>query len=229
MNMERLNHKELDVYIDKYLDGVLSETDTDEFETKCLEDKSFFQQVQAREQLREKVVKIIKEDGEEIFESYLKEEQALKKQVTPVSLIEKISQIWVAIKPKWRYSLIPAGAIAIFLIFFLIRSNGDFKENPDLERYLGRSISRAKPSEIEFISPAMGEKIDGKIQFSWQTELTGPYKIIVLSNKGKEVEEINTNEKTYLYENQLSPGLYYWKFSIDDKWLYTGKFIVKKK
>ena len=46
---------ELDIYIDQYLDGLLSEADMDEFETRCLEDKYFSQKVREREQLRENV------------------------------------------------------------------------------------------------------------------------------------------------------------------------------
>ena len=54
------------------------------------------------------------------------------------------------------------------------------------------------------------------------------FNVIILNNKGDEVDEFSTNKNMYTYKGSLLPGLYYWKLLVDDDWLYTGKFIINK-
>jgi len=220
---------ELDVYIDQYLDGLLSEIDMDAFETKILEDKSLFQKVQQRKQLREQVTTVIEEEGENIFTEYLTEKKVGKKKIKSETLLEKIAKLWINTKPIWKYSLAPSVAIAIFLIFVLFQRNTVFKVNSELENILGKNSLRTETYDIEITSPVMGEKIDEFVQFSWQTEADRQFKVIILNNKGDEVDEVSTNKNMYTFKGSLLPGLYYWKLLVNDDWLYTGKFIIDKK
>jgi len=222
-NMDNMNREE---YIDKYLDGLLSDKEANEFETKCLEDKSFFQQVHEREQLREKVAEVIKKNGKEIFEEYLKEKVAPETQAKATNFFETIAKIWKNVKPIWKYSLVPAGAIAVFILFLLNQPGGSFKPNSELEREL--DIRPLRSGTFEILSPEIGENIEGTIKFKWQTTMEGPFEVIILNSKAEEIDAFVTNENSNIYDNTLSPGLYYWKFLEDGDWIYTGKFLIMK-
>lgn len=206
-------------YIDKYLDGLLSEEEVDEFEIRCLEDKAFFQKVRQRELLREQVDSVIKEmEGDESFSESIEKAASRKKSR------EGLSAYWPPhIKRSWKYTFIlTAGAIIVAI--WLLNPTGDpFRELPHLEYLVSNHESRS--TAVEVLSPQNGVKITGPIKFVWKLGKE-PHYLKILNNQENELAEILIDKDEYLFEKKLFPGLYYWKLDRDHELLYVGKFIV---
>jgi len=96
--------------IDRYLDGLLSEPEREDFEARCFRDDAFFMEVRERERLRQKVAKVIQEEGAEIFG------------VAPArpkiwgQLVEGCKRFFVferPLVPRWSYALATVSVVAI--------------------------------------------------------------------------------------------------------------------
>lgn len=120
-NPARLEAGESDL-IDRYLDGLLAEPEREDFEARCFRDDAFFMEVRERERLRQKVAKVIQEEGTEIFG------------VTPArptiwgQLVEGYRRFFVferPLVPRWGYALATAGAVAVigFWVYQNLKSN----------------------------------------------------------------------------------------------------------
>ena len=76
---------------------------------------------------------------------------------------------------------------------------------------LGQQISLNKPIVIK-----------------WQTEITKKLDAIILNNKEEKVAEIlGITKNAVTFNQQLQPGLYYWKLQTKDDLVYLGKFYVR--
>lgn len=218
LNVNDKQNNRLVEYIDLYFDGLLSEKEMDLFEIKCIQDKTFFNIVQERAQIRGEIVTIIEKEGRDIFEKKPAKESTTR-------MVEKIIISLSHLKTGWKYALIPAAAMVV-LFFLFFQPDSSFKMNANLDKELGykqlRSIS------IEIISPKLGEKAGEIIKFNWSAELSGSFEVIILNNKGEEFDVIKSENDHYDYKNELLPGLYYWKLIQNGDWIYTGKFVVVK-
>ena len=102
----------------------------------------------------------------------------------------------------------------------------DFKNNPVLENFVNRNVR--SESDIEIISPVIGDTLKNKIELKWKSILKGiNYHIIVVNNKNEKTWEITTSNKRTSINKKLQPGLYYWKIEADEKLEIVGKFFVK--
>jgi len=217
-----------DNYIDKYLDGLLSEEEMDEFETRCLEDKYFFHKVAERKRLREKVTQVIKKNGEEIFLEYAKKEFLPKAEKLDESLAAKIVQLWSNVKPIWKFSLVPVGVAIVLLILLLSPVEEAFQKNAELENELG--IKNYRSEELKILSPKQGKVFYEQVTFAWQTSSKGLFELQILNNKAEIIDSTKTTETSFRFANSLSPGLYYWKLYDPKGYLaHIGKFYIKKK
>jgi len=108
--------------IDRYLDGLLAEPEREDFEARCFRDDAFFMEVRERERLRQKVAKIIQEEGAEIFG------------VVPTrpkiwgQLVEGCKRFFVferSLVPRWGYALATVSVVALvgFWIYQNLKSN----------------------------------------------------------------------------------------------------------
>ena len=215
----------LENYIDQYLDGLLSEEENDRFETKCLEDKAFFAKVRAQKAFRAKVENFLQMEGEAIAS-----EAELAKQAEQsfgfMKILDNLNTYWKNLNIFWRYALVPAGAVAIFILVLLLKTNDPFSKNPEYEKLLGSMPLRGIALKIQ--SPELEAEFSGNVTFCWQTEVAGLFEIIILDNHGKEIDMISTRGQQLVLNHHLPEGLYYWKFLVDGDWVYTGKFLVKK-
>lgn len=222
---KQLSDAELNDYIDKYLDGLLSEDEMDEFETKCLEDKSFFEKVRERELFTQKVAEVIHEEGEEIFEEYLSGDKIKKTVKPPESLIDKLKQFWSGIRPIWRFSLIPAGVVAVLVLVMFLPPD-PYKPDPALES-LTESFRGSE--SIEIVSPPNNANLDEEVQFHWKNDSRNPVEFILLNNQGKEIETKTSDNLSETFSLKLDPGLYYWKLVDARGNMIVSKFTVGKK
>ena len=224
---KNLANMDTESYIDNYLDGLLSEQDSDEFETRCLEDKNFFCQVAERERLREQVAHVIKKNGEEIFAAYA-EQPARRKAEKPVeTVIGKIVGWWTNVKPIWKFAIVPVAAAIVLIMLVLPGTEESFHKNSELENELGSKIYRSE--KLEILSPRRGEVFRDSVAFLWQTNSKGPFELQILNNKAEVIYINLSNEKAFTVADSLAAGLYYWKLYAQEYLVYVGKFYIKQK
>lgn len=101
--------------IDRYLDGLLSEPEREEFEARCFRDDAFFVEVREREELRQKVAKVINEEGAEIFGA-----AGFHSKIWG-QVVEGCKRFFVFERrraPRWGYALATAGVVAVIGLWF---------------------------------------------------------------------------------------------------------------
>ena len=198
-------------YIDRYLDGLLSEAESTAFEIRCLEDQAFFQRVKAREQERGDIARILRQADEEAFD--------LNRQ----SLFGRAGA-WAATlfssRPVWKWAV--AAAAAVLVIFVILRPSDD--THPDWERELG--VRTLRGPTVRVISPQIGGRIKQTIHFSWESELPAPFEAVFIDRNGKEVFSAANLKSGDRLDLPLEDGLYYWKLLHNGDWIYTGKFMT---
>lgn len=193
----------------------MSEEESSLFETRCLEERSFFLRVKAREQLRMNIESRLLETGQEVFANLERVSCLPHKKKRPAFS-------WSYLKPVWKYA---AAAAAFVMLLFLVTSRESYRVNKDLERELGGRTLRSAP--VVVLTPSIGQTCGQSVTFSWQTDLRGTFEIIVLNRRAEEIYSLKTKENHYQFESGLEPGLYYWKLIQNGDWIYTGKFKVK--
>jgi hypothetical protein len=96
----------------------------------------------------------------------------------------------------------------------------NFRPYEELEGLVG---SELRGESFEVTSP--GELSDRRaITFSWKTAGSGPWKIVVLDNRGGIVEEAEVRSVPFVLNGPFRPGLYYWKVIQNDELAHVGKF-----
>ncbi len=99
----------------------------------------------------------------------------------------------------------------------------NFKPYEELEGLVG---SELRGESFEVNSP--GELSDRQaVKFSWKTAGSGPWKIVVLNNRGDIVKEAEIRSASFVLEGPFKPGLYYWKVIQNDELAHVGKFRVE--
>lgn len=107
--------------------------------------------------------------------------------------------------------------------------NGVNNVNPNLEIMID---SRYRSSGIQIISPLNNTNCaaGSNIVFSWTPPVQGSLTLKIINNKNAVVYEypLGVNGCEFVFKQNLSPGLYYWKLENQDDLLHIGKFFVKK-
>ncbi len=214
-------------FIDQYLDGTLSEVEIDEFETKCLEDRTFFQQVQARARFRKQIESVVRKNGAEIFFDHLKQLPELAATNSVNRRLQKMLKFWDLITRSRKYWLVPASAIIILVVLYFTPTEEAFQKNSALEKDL--EITRSAADEVEILSPQKNEVLYGKVEFNWQTDMNKLFELEILDNKSRVIDSTKTYEKSFTFAGALTPGLYYWRLYAGEYLVYIGKFKIKKK
>ncbi len=101
----------------------------------------------------------------------------------------------------------------------------DFHTSPNLENLVN---AQQRSQTIRVLSPRIGAIVDRRVKFEWEGDGGEAVKIEIISNKDRILYAVSVSSSPYLFERQLSPGLYYWKLEGKNDLLYVGKFIVKK-
>jgi hypothetical protein len=100
----------------------------------------------------------------------------------------------------------------------------NFRPYAELEGLVG---SELRGEFFEVTSPGEVLTKGRAITFSWKTAGTGPWKIIVLDNRGGIVKEAEVRSAAFVLEGPFRPGLYYWKVIQNDELAHVGKFRVE--
>jgi hypothetical protein len=90
--------------------------------------------------------------------------------------------------------------------------------------------SHYRGSDIEVNTPRLKQKfnVGQPIVFEINGDLSNPVIINIYSNKGNKIIERNDiSTNTFTIDNELPPGLYYWKLLQEDNLVQVGKFFVK--
>jgi hypothetical protein len=71
--------------------------------------------------------------------------------------------------------------------------------------------------------------VDGRqnILFSWKTSARGPWRVVVVDNRGTIIKEDEVLSAEFVLKGPIAPGLYYWKVIQNDELAHVGKFRVE--
>ncbi len=219
-----------DQRIDDFLLAKLSSEDADAFEIHLFGCPECFEELR----LRERMVKLIKEERVTAVEEYARQRSPQK----PVGLIKSIADFLRLQQNIWIY----AGATVVLLIGFLMTKillkrdasevAANFAESPYLESIMQQTFQSSDLS-VSVISPAIAENFDGQIQFRWEATkdgepFTGSLDLKIMNNQGTPVYTANVEGGAYVLTQPLPPGLYYWTLEEQGQMLYLGKFFFQK-
>ncbi len=79
--------KEFDATIDRYLDGLLSSEEAENFELLCMQEEALFQRFEQRKRFRHDVARVIKEKGDEIFPKQTPEEAERDREIVRAAIL----------------------------------------------------------------------------------------------------------------------------------------------
>jgi hypothetical protein len=99
----------------------------------------------------------------------------------------------------------------------------NFKPYEGLEGLIG---SETRGTSFEAMSPG-GFSGRHAVTFAWRTSGDGPWKLVVVNNRGSVVKEATVRSTPFVLEGPFRPGLYYWKVIQNDELAHVGKFRVE--
>ncbi len=99
----------------------------------------------------------------------------------------------------------------------------NFTPYAELEGLVG---SEVRGESFEVLSPgeAAGRT---RITFAWRTTGAGPWKLVLVDNRGGIVREAEVQSTPFVVDGAFRPGLYYWKVIRNDELEHVGKFRVE--
>ncbi len=100
----------------------------------------------------------------------------------------------------------------------------NFRPYEELEGLVG---SELRGESFNVTSP--GERLTNRdgVTFDWNTSERGPWRLVVLDNRGNTVRQTNVQSTPFVLEGPFRPGLYYWKVIRDDELAHVGKFSIE--
>jgi hypothetical protein len=102
-------------------------------------------------------------------------------------------------------------------------NQGAYRPLPALEALIGSLRRRA---EFRVVSPGETAEKGTLIVFRWETELSGPWKVSILDNRGIALKEEDVTEPDYTLSSP-KPALYYWTVAKEDTLLHAGRLSVR--
>ncbi|MCK4765603.1 MAG: hypothetical protein KAW12_25610 [Candidatus Aminicenantes bacterium] len=99
-----------------------------------------------------------------------------------------------------------------------------YRVNPNLENMIG---SPSRSGVVHILSPGNNIYLQEEILFSWEETKQEPLHLKILNNKNEVLFRYEVKDSRYLFKEELSPGLYYWKLESQSDLLYVGKFFIK--
>lgn len=103
--------------------------------------------------------------------------------------------------------------------------NKNFWINPNLEYMVN---SQLRDETIKVNSPTNNSVVKNNILFAWESFTTKPIQLKILNNENDILFEYTIRSNTFVLNETLSPGLYYWKLENQTDLLYVGKFFIGK-
>ncbi len=100
-----------------------------------------------------------------------------------------------------------------------------YKIMPEFENFIENSV---RAGNLEVLSPKFNYKFKPNeiIKIRWESADFDSLNFIVFDNKANIIFEKQI-DTTYLFEQKLKPGLYYWQLETTEESVFTGKFIIR--
>lgn len=185
-------------YIDRYLDGLLSEEETDKFEERCYTDTAFFVEVRKREIFRGRVSDMLQAHSEEAEAILAGAEPGVKEKV------QRLFELASIRKPILGYAF---GVVAlVFLVGNVWLITRDFQKSNKLEQ-LENSNQTLVQNEVELQQQIVEQKTQNT-QLSKQLEREKQTQREVLHEKDERIDQLMLNLDTIKKQkNQLEHEL----------------------
>ena len=75
--------------------------------------------------------------------------------------------------------------------------------------------------------PEQSYTFDDTIVFYWKPEVDTSLYLTISNNRSIEIFYTKLKGKHLVFNQKLSPGLYYWKINTDRENLFNGKIVIK--
>lgn len=146
----------------------------------------------------------------------------------------------------WRGPQLATAAIALILLIGLpliyryfstdtptpesVAAN--FEKSPAFESLMRQTYqSNLFVSEVQ---PDNEQRFEGVIEFRWQLQedyagATGKIELQIMNNKEQQLYTYPTTGNRFVFDEKLTPGVYYWALLSEKEMLYLGRFYVGRK
>lgn len=217
-----------DATIDNYLANKLSQHDADEFELHILACDECYQKLYIREQ----TIGVVREKGSLLFVDFIQE----KRQKSEFKILEAAGSVLSRLKQDGRLRWVYAAGITVAAIIAVVFLNKDqqravlgenFESHPYFEEQIATQNSKRDTGDITLLSPKSGSEFNPSddILFTWERRKDTPVILEIMNNKADKLNSITPNQNEYLFDDDLAPGLYYWKIKTKDDFR-IAKFYV---
>ena len=104
----------------------------------------------------------------------------------------------------------------------------NFEESESLEFLMDQSYTSS--DDLLIISPLKGEVVYEEVWFEWNYKPEEQLILHILDNRENVIFKFTLRDSELAFnlaDNELEPGLYYWKLESEDDMLYLRKFLFK--
>ena len=101
-----------------------------------------------------------------------------------------------------------------------------YQENPMLESLLDLTY-RSDLIDLYLPEPEQSYTFDDTIVFYWKPDVDTSLYLTISNNRSIEIFYTKLKGKHLVFNQKLSPGLYYWKINTDRENLFNGKIVIK--
>lgn len=244
MNCKIENRAEL---VSRYLNQDMTDAEMQDFENHYFDCKACYGELK----LVRTGIQVIQAEGAAVFSGGIVRDAVPWQQKFKKKLIDIFSAALPdgGMRPNYGRLSIAFALIALLAFTpFLYRDyqlGQAYGENFAAHDFLESQIAGLQHSELlaAEIFPADAENFSAPIQFQWQAEGSEPllwrsqgdgasdnpiYEFIILNNAQEEVFRRTLTGPSYLFDEELPPGLYYWVLSAGSKPLHVGRFYFRK-
>ena len=213
---------DIDMHLEKYFSGELSQSDLAEFELHLIECPECFEKFR----IASNFCRVVDERGSEIFREFL-DEKEFDKHIS----IEKDagnSRIWFSLAAAVVLLLV---TISVFFFAFPDQklAGEAFEPNPYLEELVSLETGAYRSIEVfNLRAPKKDQVFESgeEIVFSWNGQSNSGFSLKILNNDGKQIVKFQTPGTEFQYANTLTAGLYYWKVEAGSN-ILMNRFYVK--
>jgi len=100
-----------------------------------------------------------------------------------------------------------------------------FAVNIVLESFIERNLR--SENKLVIVSPMIDENVINPVKFEWRrNNFAGPVELDLVDNKNRKIISEQLEGDSFLLQNELTKGLYYWKIKKNGKVEKVGKFII---
>jgi hypothetical protein len=221
-------NREVETLLDDYLTGRLAKQEAEAFELHYLGCDECFHKLRIREQM----MGVVQEKGEMLFADLIQKEKNKEERNILHGVLAGFSRLVFKGRRRWVYAMGLAIALLGAGLFWIKGKPGpppeeSYRAYVYFEELIANQEFRRAGEAISILSPMSGFKFQRgeQITFRWEIQDHRPVKLEIMNNKGDELFNVATEDDSFLFKENLAPGLYYWKIKTADDFR-MGKFYV---